>query len=261
MKMGICTPVMNSAIVKSAGWDFVEENVQTFLCAHTQTASEWHGADAANAAVLPVPASNSMVPGDHKIVGPNVDSMKLAKYMTIVLSRAERVGMKTIVFGSGAARMVPDGFDKKVATDQIVSFLKSIAQPAADRGITIVVEHLNKAETNILNTLVECAEVVRRVNHPAVSQLFDTWHFWMDKLDLAELKEVAPGIRHVHLAESNARVAPGLSGDKQWDYVPLFKVLKQAGYDGRISVEALNFDVAKDAERVGKVVKEAWSKA
>jgi sugar phosphate isomerase/epimerase len=261
MKMGICTPVANSGIVKAAGWDFVEENVQGFLCAHTKAADQWQGADQASGAALPVPAANSMVPGDHKIVGPNVDSAKLAKYMAIVLSRAQRVGMKTIVFGSGVARMVPEGFDKKVATDQIVTFLKSIAQPAADRGVTIVVEHLNKTETNILNSLLECAEVVRRVNHPAVSQLFDTWHYWMDKLDVSELKEVAKGIRHVHLAESAARVAPGLSGEKQWDYVPLFSILKGAGYDGMISVEALNFDVGKDAKRVGETVRAAWARA
>lgn len=259
MKFGICTSVGNASAVKGAGWDYVEESVQGLLHAHDQPAGEWIGADLVGGAALPVPAANMMVPADHKVTGPEVNAGKLATYMSIALSRAQRVGISTIVFGSGGARMVPEGFDKARATDQIVSFLKSVAPVAEDHGVTIVVEHLNQKECNILNGVDECAEVVRRVDHPAVRLLVDTYHVWVDGIDYSEIEKNVSLVRHVHLADLEGRVAPGLSGKSA--YGPIFKILKSGGYKGRISVEALQFDITVDGAKVLKTVKEAWGAA
>lgn len=259
MKFGICTAVANATAVKAAGWDYVEESVQGLLHAHDQAAGEWVGADLVGGAALPVPAANMMVPADHKVTGPDVNPGKLATYMSIALSRAQRVGINTVVFGSGGARMVPEGFDKAKATDQIVSFLKSVAPVAEDHGVTIVVEHLNKTECNILNGVDECAEVVRRVDHPAVRLLVDTYHVWVDGIDYSEIEKNVSLVRHVHLADKEGRVAPGLSGTS--DYVPIFKILKQGGYKGKISVEAMKFDVVSEGPKVLKTVKDAWAAA
>lgn len=259
MKIGICTAAGNAAAVKAAGFDFVEENVQSLLHAHDQTADVWQGANIALSAALPVPAANSMVPGHLKITGPNADPQAVAKYMTIVLSRARRVGINTIVFGSGGARAVPEGFSHATATDQIVTFLRAIAPLAEDNNVTLVVEHLNKKECNILNGVAECAEVVRRVSHPNVQLLFDSYHFWMDELDLAELKDNVALVRHVHLADREGRVAPSLSGKN--DYAPIFKILKAANYAGRLSIESSPFDHAAQGPQLSKFLRDAYAAA
>src|SRR5205814_8679089 len=103
MKFGICTSLTNAAAVEAAGWDYVEENVQTLLQG-TVADEQWTQDAAAKAAPLPVPAANSLVPASLKITGPTADLAALKKYMTTVLSRAQRVGIKTLVFGSGGAR-------------------------------------------------------------------------------------------------------------------------------------------------------------
>lgn len=261
MKLGVCTSVSNAAAVKAAGFDYVEDSAQGLLHAHDQTDAEWKGEQLASGAALPVPAVNLMVPASHKITGPDADPAKLQAYMKTLLTRAKKVGIQTIVFGSGGARQVPEGFDRERAYAQIVAFLKAAAPVAAENGVTIVIEPLNKTECNILNGIVESCEVAKRVGHPNVKLLWDTYHFWMDGQEMRELTEtIKTGlVHHVHLADKEGRVGPGRSGKN--DYKPVFKVLKGGGYDGMVSIEAPPFDLANEGRAVAEYVRSEWAKA
>jgi sugar phosphate isomerase/epimerase len=63
---------------------------------------------------------------------------------------------------------------------------------------------------------------------------------------------------HVHVSDKD-RTAPGTSGRD--DYKPIFSILKKSGYDGPISVEAVDFDVAANGKHVLEFLKEQWSKS
>jgi sugar phosphate isomerase/epimerase len=259
MRWGICTAVENAAAAKAAGWDFVEENVQGLLQGHLVD-GEWKGLDRTRSLAIPVTAANCLVPGSIKITGPTADLAKLEEYMTRVLARAAKAGMKTLVFGSGGARQVPDGTSKETAFEQIVDFAKMSADIAASAGVTIVVEPLNRGECNIVNSVAEGMTYVKAVNHPNLQCLVDSYHFWLEDESLEDLKAAMPWIKHVHLADRDGRVAPGESGAA--DYRPFFQVLKQGGYGGLISVEALKFtDYSVVAPRVLAFVKKQWNEA
>lgn len=251
MRFGVCSGQKNAAAAKAAGWDYLEENVQGLLKGSEQA---W----AAPTLEIPVPAANSMVPGSIPIVGPNVSREQLSAYMTNVLSRAAKVGIHTIVFGSGGARNVPEGFDRNKAVDQITEFLHLIAPIAQANGVTIVIEPLNRKECNIINSVKEGMTYVKAVNHPHIQCLVDSYHFWLEDEPLANLEAAMPWIKHVHVADKEGRVAPGVSGTS--DYLPFFKVLKQGGYDKLISVEG-KFDWEKDVTTSLKRLKDDWSKA
>lgn len=247
MRFGICAKAQQSAEIRAAGADFVEENVQTFLQGMLDEV-EWHGMETAKASALPILAANALVPGDLKIVGPTVDFDRLTKYMTNVTTRAQRVGIKILVFGSGAARNVPDGFDRERAQAQIVKFSKMAADLAARAGVTLVVEHLNRNECNIINTVAEAMTYVKAVDRRNFQCLVDSYHLWTENEPLESLQSAMLSIRHVHVADKD-RAAPGES--RTADYRPFFRVLKRANYQGAVSVEALNFS---DFETVGKRV-------
>lgn len=255
---GICTAPENAPQVQAAGWDFVEGNVQQLFQGETDDA-HWTAASKITSAPLPVPAANCLVPGHLKVTGPDADLGKLTAYMTNVLRRAGQCGTTTLVFGSGGARNVPEGFDRAKARDQILAFLNMAAPIAADHGVTIVAEHLNKKECNIINTVAEAMEYVRAVNHPNFQCLVDSWHLWLEEEPLTNLAAAMPWIKHVHLADKEGRVAPGQSGKA--DYVPFFRVLKQGQYDGRISVEAKFVPDLSTAKDVLAYVKDAWKRA
>src|SRR5262245_53086191 len=149
MKFGICTKVENAAAVKAAGWDYVEESVQGLLKGQTPDA-EWDGLKRTTGAALSVPAANSLVPGSLPITEPNVTEDALTAYITNVLDRAKKIGIKTLVFGSAAARNVPDGFSRDKAREQIIRFLKNSVVIAKKNDVTLVAEPLNRGESNII---------------------------------------------------------------------------------------------------------------
>src|SRR5262245_59808984 len=99
MRFGICTSVENSALMKSQGWDFVEENCQNILQGLVSD-DEWLGAERAAGSELPILAANVLFPASIKLVGPTVDLNAIAAYIGRVIERAAQVGIQTIVFGS-----------------------------------------------------------------------------------------------------------------------------------------------------------------
>jgi sugar phosphate isomerase/epimerase len=256
MLFGICTSVTNAPAVKAAGWDYIEDNVQNLLQGMVPDA-EWH---APAPAVLPILAANVLLPGTLKVVGPAVDSALLHKYTVTVLRRAKQVGITKLVFGSGVARKIPESFDTETASKQIVEFSKMIASLAAEQEIQIVLEPLNKGECNIINTVAEGTRYVKAVDKPAFACLVDSYHFWLEDEPLENLRRAMPMIKHVHLADKEGRVAPGLSGKS--DYRPFFRVLKQGGYDGNMSFEGTAMeDFSNTAPKVLEFIKQQWNEA
>lgn len=258
VRFGVCTALEKSAQAKALGWDFVEENVQGLFQGLLPDA-DYHGLQRVKTSALPVPAANCLVPGDLKIVGPAADRARLSQYMQAVLKRASAAGTTMLVFGSGGARKIPDGFDRQTARRQICEFSSDSARIAAEHGVTLVLEPLNKGETNVVNSVTEAMEYVRDVNHPNFACLVDSFHLWVENEPLANVAAAARWIRHVHVADLDGRVAPGLSGKS--DYRPLFGVLKSAGYDGMISVEAMGFDLTTQGAGALALLRKQWDEA
>jgi sugar phosphate isomerase/epimerase len=256
MRFGICTSIENSPAAKAAGWDFIEERVDLLLQGQLAD-SEWKGLERAKSSALPILAANVLVPAVIKITGPAANLDTLDEYIKIILSRAAAIGIKTLAFGSAGARNVPDGFDRNRARAQIVGFLKTIAPVAQRHGLTVVVEHLHRNESNIINSVEEAMTYVREVNHPNIRCIIDSFHFWKNDESCDTIAAAAKSIVHVHVADKEGRVAPGLSGSA--DYRPIFAPLKRSGYDGPICVEATNFDIAATGREVLAFLKNQWS--
>ncbi len=258
MRFGICTSPENSSAAKSGGWDFVEGNVQSLF----RGESEHYSDDVIKSSALPVLAANCLVPAHLPIVGPEADLNVLRDYMGNVLKRAGAAGVKTLVFGSGGARKVPDGFDRHEARRQILDFSQMSADIAGRHDVTLVFEPLNRAETNIINSVQEAMTYVRELNHDNFLCLVDSYHFWLESEPLKNLEQAMRWIAHVHVADKVGRTAPGESGEPNYSpYLPLFRVLKAGKYKGDISVESKAFDLEADSPRILAFLKDLWNKA
>lgn len=112
--------------------------------------------------------------------------------------------------------------------------LPDIGDAAAKRGVTFLLEPVNKYESEYLNSVVHAAELVRSLNHPAVKATADFFHMQLEELHTAEaLRGAGAAIGHVHVAE-NTRVEPGPGS---LDFRPGFRVLKEGGYQQMIEIE------------------------
>ncbi len=234
MKYGICGGIAVAPIAAEAGFDYVEGSVANLLKPLENDAAFQLVLDELHQSPLPVPVCNAFVPGQLRITGPETDLERLADYAGTAFERARRAQVEVIVFGSGGARAVPEGWDRERAVAQIEAFLTRIAPSAQAQGVTIVIEPLRRAECNILTTVGEAAQMTRAVNHPNVRLLVDGYH-WAEDRDSAE-DVIANGalLQHTHLATLPNRMAPGL---EPYDFVPFFRALHGAGYEGRISIE------------------------
>ena len=125
IKLGICTEVKNIGIVQKCGYDYLETSLAG-LAAMSETDFN-NAAKLADSARIRVEACNGMLPASVRVTGPDVSAQKIHDYLDLAFSRARRLGVEVVVFGSAGARNVPDGFDTGLAWRQICNFLR-IAQ-------------------------------------------------------------------------------------------------------------------------------------
>ena len=243
IKLGICTEVKNIGIVQKCGYDYLETSLAG-LAAMSETDFN-NAVKLADSARIRVEACNGMLPASVRVTGPDVSAQKIHDYLDLAFSRARRLGVEVVVFGSAGARNVPDGFDTGLAWRQICNFLRIAQGHAQDYGITIAIEPLRRGESNIINLVSEAVALSAILQLPNVKALGDTYHMAMCSEPLGALTMAGPLLAHVHTANALGRVLPK-AGDGE-DYSGIFRALKAAGYEGRVSCEASCQDFEADA--------------
>jgi sugar phosphate isomerase/epimerase len=239
MRIGVCNSP--EAIRPVDGLDYFEATVGDVLCPREGEAKFAQRLSAVKACPLPLEAVNVLFPGDMRLTGPAADFAGAEAYIRTVCRRAGALGIKIVVFGSGGPRRYPEGFDKAKAFDQVVEHLKRWAPLAQQAGLAIVMEPLNLKETNVVNTVDEGADVVRRVGHPNIRLLADTFHMARDGESPDSIRRAGSLLAHAHCAEAAARGPVGLGPE---NHRPYFRALREAGYDQRLSIEAIWQDFA-----------------
>jgi D-psicose/D-tagatose/L-ribulose 3-epimerase len=239
VRIGYCGPLKDIDAVKAAGFDYME--VRTSEVAALSDADYATVAAKFRQVGLPVLSANLFIPSDIKVTGPNIDKERQMEYVRRALDRVSRLGVRLVVFGSGGARQVPDGFSRQEAFQQLVDFGKRIAPEARSRNITIAIEPLRHQESNIVNNTTEALAWVNAVDDPNIQLMIDFYHFEVEKEDPANILQVKDHLRHLHMANPEGRVVP-LKWD-EYNYAPFFAVLRQIHYDRLISLEANTKDL------------------
>ena len=243
VQVGYCTSLKNVDAAKAAGFEYVE--LSTTEVAGLSDAEFEQAAARIRQIGLPVPAANLFLPATIKVTGADIDLNQQMAHVRKAFARLAALGTEIVVFGSGGARRVPDGFPKEQAFQQLVAFGRRIAPEARARGITIAIEPLRHEETNIINSAAEGLALVNAIDDPNFQLMIDFYHLASEKEDPAIVVRAAPHIRHLHMANPRGRVFP-----RKWEefnYAPFFAALNEIGYDRRISVEASTQDFSTDA--------------
>jgi sugar phosphate isomerase/epimerase len=154
------------------------------------------------------------------------------------LAESNRESGPVIVLGSPKQRSTRDGVSAAEGVSMLVDELAALASDAERAGVTVLVEAIPAAETNVVNTLAEAAAVVARVQSPAVQTMFDV-HNAADETDAHEvlIARYLSLIRHVHVNEPDGQ-EPGMG---TYDFAAVLRALASGGYTGWVSVESFDF--------------------
>ena len=233
IKVGVCTRDVAGAT--KHGFDYLEPAAAEIAAMSEDQLREF--ADTVLASPLRCHAFNSFIRRpDLKVVGPEVPTPALKKYLEMCLPRCRHLGASIVVWGSAGSRNVPEGFSREQAQDQITAFLKLAGEIARRSKIIIAIEPLRRQESNILNTGAEALEMVRRVKHPNVRMIIDYYHLREENEDPHIIEVAKHEIVHLHFANPHGRVWPhDLAEDDH--YAAFFRCLKKTGYSSGISIE------------------------
>lgn len=231
MKIGFCARLDKIGEVAAAGFDYIEPPISTMAA---WTEEEFNkNLELAKQAGLPAYAFNVMFPGNLMLLDRNTSYETLLAYLDTAFSRVQRLGGQIAVFGSGKSRMRPEDMTYADAFRRLCGIARLIGEAAEKYNITVVVEPLNRGETNMINSLAEGAALVASANHPRVRLLADYYHIAVENEPPEDVLRLG-GVAHVHIATSEGRYIPLIPME---GYRKLFSSLQKTGYAGGISVE------------------------
>ncbi|HZB08475.1 MAG TPA: sugar phosphate isomerase/epimerase family protein [Rubrobacter sp.] len=128
--------------------------------------------------------------------------------------------------------------------EDVARVLKNVARYAAERGVSLGVEAVNRYETYLINLAEQANAMLDRVGEPNVFVHLDTYHMNIEEKGFYEpIVATGPRMHYIHLSESD-RGTPG-TGNVHWDEV--FRSLKAIDFDGYLVMEsfaAINEDLA-----------------
>lgn len=146
----------------------------------------------------------------------------------------------------GKARLVsPD--QKKMEWGRAVTNLGKVCGMAAERGLEIGIEPLNRFETDLINTAQDVVKLINNINHPSAKVMLDGFHMNIEEPDIEKAILLAGDkLIYVRVSE-NYRGTPG-TGQTRWD--AFYRGLKAINYQGAVSIESFTPEIKELAGAV-----------
>ena len=176
---------------------------------------------------------------DPNSTDPKVREVALEK-LKRAIDNIHAVGGKTICgpFHSAFATFSRNA-PQKEEYERSAEVLRAAGEHAAQAGVTLTPEALNRFECYLCNTMVQLRHLVELVDLPSVRGMFDSHHANIEEKSFSEaIETIAPVLGHVHISE-NDRGTPG-DGNLPWGEI--FGAIGRTGYQGYFTIEAFSRD-------------------
>jgi sugar phosphate isomerase/epimerase len=161
---------------------------------------------------------------------------KARSFIRTIIDLAGPLGAPAII-GSMQGR-TGEGVDHPAALRYLREALEDLGEHARQYNVPLVFEPLNRYETNLVNTVEAGVKLLGTLMTKNVALLADLFHMNIEEIDsAAALRAGGRHIGHVHFVDSNRRAA----GLGHLDFAPIAAVLRDIGYEGYASAEALPY--------------------
>jgi sugar phosphate isomerase/epimerase len=164
---------------------------------------------------------------------------RTADYFVALVDFCADIGGKIIVVGSPKQRNLMDGVSYPQAWEYATNVFRPAVKRGEERGVTICFEPLAPAETNFVNTAAEGVRFAQQFNSRAMSIILDVKAMSSEPKPVPQIiRESRGSFSYFHANDVNLK-GPGF-GDV--DFKPIAAALRDAGYDGVVSVEVFKFE-------------------
>jgi sugar phosphate isomerase/epimerase len=138
------------------------------------------------------------------------------------------------------------GVPREQALGWLAQALEQLGPRAAAHGAPLLLEPLNRYESNLLNTVDDTVAFLQPLLTRNVRLLADLFHMNIEESSLPDsLRRAGPLLGHVHFADSNRRAM----GFGHTPIRPVIDVLQELGYGGYLSAEILPWPTDEEAAR------------
>ncbi len=166
------------------------------------------------------------------------------QFISRVIDLAGDFGASAIV-GSMQGR-----FEGEMTRDQALDWLRDglfeLGEHAKQYGTPLLYEPLNRYETNLINRASDAVEFLESMKTEHVKVLADLFHMNIEEGSIADgIRTYGAHLGHVHFVDSNRRAA----GMGHIDFAPIVTALKETGFAGFASAEALPLPSSEEAAR------------
>jgi sugar phosphate isomerase/epimerase len=169
---------------------------------------------------------------------------RTADYLRALVDFCADLGGQVMVVGSPKQRNVLPDVSREQAWDWAAATFRNAVAQAEQREVTICLEPLAAAETNFINTAAEAVQFVEQVPSPRFKIILDVKAMCSEAKPIPQIiSESWPHFAHFHANDRNLK-GPGFG---EVDFKPIAAALKEAGYQGWVSVEVFNFDEGAEA--------------
>src|SRR3954447_16196836 len=189
--------------------------------------------------LLVAPAGLSIVSSDASL------RARTKQVMVRLVELCAALGGSYLVHGSPRQRSVPEGSTREAAWDHARECLSGAAPAAARCGVTYCLEPLSRRETDLFNTVEECARMLAEIGEPALRTMIDCSAAGQtEELPVHELMAywMPQGVvGHVQVNDPNRR-GPGQGA---LAFGPILQVLQdmeaQGHFPGIVGVEPFDY--------------------
>lgn len=159
-------------------------------------------------------------------------------YIGATLKICEQLGVTTLVGPAysavGKRRKIP-GEQRRREWDLAVAGLAAAGKMAADHGVTMAIEPINRFETDLVNTSQQVKQMIRDIDLPSVRIHLDTFHMHIEEQNVYDAIVLAgDDLVYVDTSESD-RGTPG-QGQVHWEDVA--RALRDIDYRGDCIIES-----------------------
>lgn len=169
-------------------------------------------------------------------------------YIRTTLKICEQLDVRLLVGPAysavGKRRKIPTE-QRQREWDLAVAGLTEAGKMAADHGVTLAIEPLNRFETDLINTAAQVKQLIRDINLPSVRIHLDTFHMNIEEQDIhAAITLAGDDLVYVDASESD-RGTPG-KGQVHWERVA--QALRDIDYTGDCVIESFTPDCVAIAD-------------